>query len=144
MSTADTTVTRDIWINAPRERVWGAITNADTIMKWWGDTWVIHRLEVGGLIEFGRPGDMLNATIAVLDPPRQFSIHWPSQPNYQAANAYTIFDLAEENGGTRITVTETGYEALSGAERQERMDSTGSGYTKVLANLKAYVEGSGK
>jgi uncharacterized protein YndB with AHSA1/START domain len=142
MSTGDTTVTRDIWINAPRELVWGAITNADTIMKWWGDTWIIHRLEVGGKIEFGQPGDMLNATIAVLDPPRQFSIHWPSQPNYQADNAYTIFDLAEENGGTRITVTETGYETLSGAERQERMDRTGNGYTMVLANLKAYIEGS--
>jgi hypothetical protein len=96
---------------------------------------------VGGGIEFGRPGDMIHATIAVLDPPRQFSIHWPPQPNYQAANAYTIFDLADENGGTRITVTETGYEALSGAERQERLNRTGQGYTMVLANLKAYVEG---
>jgi hypothetical protein len=76
----------------------------------------------------------------VLNPPRQFSIHWPPQPNYQATNAYTIFDLAEENGGTRITVTETGYEALSGEARQQRMERSGQGYTMVMANLKAYVE----
>jgi uncharacterized protein YndB with AHSA1/START domain len=141
MNAAEPVVRRDIWIAAPIERVWGAVTNAEQIMKWWGDTWIIHTLKVGGTIEFGRTGDMLQATIAVLDPPRQFSIHWPSQPNYQAENAYTIFDLAEENGGTLLTVTETGYEALSSAERQERMDRTGQGYTAVLANLKVYLEG---
>jgi uncharacterized protein YndB with AHSA1/START domain len=140
MDSSETVVKRDIWIAAPRERVWGAITNAETIMKWWGDTWIIDTLEVGGKVEFGQPGDMIHATIAVLDPPRQFSIHWPPQPHYQAENAYTIFDLAEENNGTRLTVTETGYEALSGSERQERMNRTGSGYTMVLANLKSYVE----
>ncbi|MEO8611095.1 MAG: SRPBCC domain-containing protein [Chloroflexota bacterium] len=140
MDAEETVVKRDIWIAAPRERVWGAITNAETIMQWWGDTWIIPKLEVGGGIKFGRPGSMIQATIAVLDPPRQFSIHWPPQPNYQAENAYTIFDLAEENGGTRVTVSETGYEALSGAERQERLNRTGSGYTMVLANLKSYVE----
>ncbi|MBZ0288535.1 MAG: SRPBCC domain-containing protein [Anaerolineae bacterium] len=142
MDTAEPVVRRDIWIAAPVERVWGAVTNPEQIMKWWGDIWIIHVLEVGGIIEFGRPGDMIHATIAALDPPRRFSIHWPSQPNYPAENAYTIFDLAEANGGTLLTVTETGYEALSGAERQERMDRTGRGYTTVLANLKAYLEGS--
>ena len=142
MNAAETVVKRDIWIAAPRERVWQAVTNAEMIMKWWGDTWIINALKVGGGIEFGRPGDMIHATIAVLDPPRQFSIHWPWQEQYQAENAYTIFDLAEENNGTRVTVTETGYEALSGEERQERLNRTGQGYTTVLANLKAYVDGS--
>jgi uncharacterized protein YndB with AHSA1/START domain len=140
MDIAESVVKRDIWIAAPREQVWQAITKAETIMKWWGDTWIINALQVGGGIEFGRPGDMIHATIAVLDPPRQFSIHWPPQPNYQAENAYTIFDLAEENNGTRITVTETGYEALSGEARQQRMERSGQGYTMVMANLKAYVE----
>ena len=141
MNAAETVVKRDIWIAAPRERVWQAVTNAEMIMKWWGDTWIINALKVGGGIEFGRPGDMIHATIAALDPPRQFSIHWPPPPNYQATNAYTIFDLTDENNGTRVTVTETGYEALSGEERQERLNCTGQGYNTVLANLKAYVEG---
>jgi hypothetical protein len=53
---------------------------------------------------------------------------------------FTIFRLEEENGGTRVTVTETGFEALPDDIRQERFDSTAKGYETVLAGLKVYVE----
>lgn len=29
-------VERSIWINAPRERVWRAITETEQIRQWWG------------------------------------------------------------------------------------------------------------
>ena len=33
-------VERSIWVNAPRERVWQAITRAEEIRQWWGsDYW---------------------------------------------------------------------------------------------------------
>lgn len=40
-----------------------------------------------------------------------------------------------------MTVTETGFEALPDAIRQERVDKTAEGYATVLEGLKAYVEG---
>ena len=141
MDSRGVVVKTDIWIDAPPERVWQAITNHDQIMKWWGDTWIIPELKVGGGVEFGRPGDMIHATIAVLDPPHQFSIHWPSLPDHPSDNVYTIYDLKPENGGTLLIVTETGYESLLEDERQQRMERTKLGYIKVLENLKAYIEG---
>ena len=36
-------VERSVWIAAPRERVWRAITEAEQIMQWWGgDHWEIE------------------------------------------------------------------------------------------------------
>lgn len=135
------TVERSIWIDAPRERVWQAITTVEEIRQWWGhDHWEIDTLEVGGVIRFGDPDDLMVATIGVLDPPRQFTIEWPPQEQYHSIPILTTYVLTEERGGTRVTVSETGFEALSDDIRQQRFDSTAQGYETVLADLKAFVE----
>lgn len=134
-------VERSIWISAPRERVWRAITEAEQIRQWWGgDHWEIAALQVGATVAFGDPDDLMFATIAVVDPPREFSLRWPPQSQYHSIEMITTFRLEEENGGTRVTVTESGFEALPGDVRQQRVDSTAQGYETVLAGLKAYVE----
>lgn len=135
-------VERSIWINAPIQRVWEAITQVEQLRQWWGgDYWEISALEVGATIKFGDPNDLMLAEVAVAEPPHQFSIHWPPQPQYHQLNMVTHYMLSEENGGTRVTVTETGYEALPDDIRQQRYDSSTKGYTTVLASLKTYVEG---
>jgi len=136
------TVERTIWIAAPRERVWQAITDAKQIRQWWEDYWEIPALEVGGTVKFGDEDDPMLATIAVVDRPREFAIQWPPQPQYHSIDVFTRYVLEEENGGTRVTVSETGFEALPDDIRQQRFDSTAEGYTTVLASLKDYVEGS--
>lgn len=135
------TVERSIWINASRERVWRAITETEQIRQWWGnDYWNIATLEVGATVEFGEADNPMYATIAVLDPPREFSLQWPPQPQYHSIDVYTTFHLEEENGGTRVTVIETGFEALPESIRQERFESTLRGYETVLTDLKTHVE----
>ncbi len=44
-----TELKRSIWINAPRERVWRAITDAEQVNQWWNkdDRWEIPALRVG-------------------------------------------------------------------------------------------------
>lgn len=135
------TVERNIWIKAPRERVWKAIT--EEIQQWWGgeDRWEISTLEVGGTIKFGYGDEMMLAKIDVMDAPRQFTIQWPPQEQYHSILIYTTYLLAEENGGTRVTVSETGFELLPDDVRQKRYDSTLAGYETVLAGLKTHVEG---
>jgi uncharacterized protein YndB with AHSA1/START domain len=136
-------VEKSIWINAPRERVWQAITTPAQINQWWGgnDHWAFSALEVGAAVTFGYGSEAMQATIAVVDPPRQFSIKWPPQAQYHMIDIYTIYQLEEENGGTRVTVTETGFEALPDDIRQTRFDQTAKGYATVLDGLKAHVEG---
>jgi uncharacterized protein YndB with AHSA1/START domain len=134
------TVERSIWINAARERVWRAVTESEQIRQWWGDYWEITALEVGATVKFGDPDDLMLATVAVMDRPREFAIQWPPQPQYHSIAMLTTYRLEEENGGTRVTVTETGFEALPDDIRQKRYDSTAKGYETVLGDLKAHVE----
>lgn len=134
-------VERSIWINAPRERVWHAVTESEQINQWWGgDYWEITALQVGATVKFGDPNDLMVATITIVDPPREFSLQWPPQPQYHSIPMFTTFRLEEEKGGTRVTVTETGFEAMPDTIRQERFDSTAKGYETVLADLKRHVE----
>lgn len=133
-------VERSIWINASRERVWQAITISEQIRQWWGDYWEISALEEGATIKFGDAADPMLASVALADAPHEFRIQWPAQAQYHHTEIFTIFVLTEENGGTRVTVTETGFEALPEAVRQKRIDSTAQGYETVLAGLKTFVE----
>lgn len=139
-------VERTIWIAAPRERVWQAITDAEQIMQWWSgdDHWEIPTLEVGATVKFGDPDDLMTAIIEVLDPPRQFTLKWPPQPGYHFIEMHMTYFLEEENGGTRVTVTESGFEGLPDTIRQKRIDQTTEGYATVLQGLKDFVERVGQ
>ncbi len=134
-------VVRSIWIAAPRERVWDAITDSQQLQQWWGDYWEISAVEVGATVKFGEPEDFMLAAVSVVDPPREFGIQWPPQEQYHMIDITTTFLLDEENNGTRITVTETGFDALPDDIRQKRYDQTASGYETVLKDLKELVEG---
>jgi uncharacterized protein YndB with AHSA1/START domain len=135
-------VERTIWIDAPRERVWRAITEDRQIARWWPPgNWEIPSLETGASVKFGTDPHVSLATIEVVHPPRQFTLHWQPNPTFPVDTMITTFLLEEENGGTRVTVTQTGFEALTEDVRQQQLDKTGQGYTTVLQNLKALVEG---
>jgi uncharacterized protein YndB with AHSA1/START domain len=133
-------VKRDIWIDAPPSRVWRAITDPQQLGQWWPpDEWEIPTLEVGGTVKFGAE-DAAYATIGVVDKPRQFTLNWKPNEKFPAATMSTTWMLVEENGGTRLTVTEAGFEGLPEDIRQERFEQTAEGYTHVLDDLKALLE----
>ena len=136
------TVERSIWINAPRERVWKAVTTAEQIRQWWGegDYWELSGLYVGATIKFGDPDNLMLAKVATVEPLQEFAIEWPPQQHYHSIAMITRYVLHEESGGTRVTVTETGFEALPDTIRQQRFEQTSAGYAQVLEGLKGYLE----
>jgi uncharacterized protein YndB with AHSA1/START domain len=139
-------VERTIWIAAPRERAWRAVTEPEQLDQWYATyyRWEIPALQVGTTIKFYNKDDDTDiqlATIEVVDPPRQFTLRWQPHPQYPATTLATTFFLAEENGGTRVTINESGYESLPDDERQQWLDATGAGYTMSMENLKAHLEG---
>ena len=139
-------VERSIWIDAPRERVWQAVTRPDALDRWYATyyRWDIPALKAGATVKFYNkddPTDMQIATIEVVDPPREFTLRWQPDQEYPAVTLVTRFLLQEENGGTRATLIESGYELLPDGVRQKWLDATGGGYTMSMENLRAYVEG---
>lgn len=137
-------VERSIWIKAPRERVWKAITDPDQITSWFspGTQWRGTGLKVGGQISVYNPEmdkDMYIQVVEHLDPPRQLITRSVPEEAGEVPHI-TIWSLDEENGGTRLLLTYTGYELESADTRQQNMEQNAFGFGMMLENLKAVVE----
>lgn len=135
-------IERSIWIKATRERVWRAITDPDELGKWFspGTQWHGTGLKVGGKIYVQNPetgAEMYTQVIEVVDPPHRL-ITRSAPPEIAHA---TVWTLDEENGGTRLTITNTGYELESDDVRHTNMEQNAFGFGMMLENIKAHVEG---
>lgn len=136
-------VKRSIWINAPPERAWSAVTDPKQLTRWYATqfAWEIPSLAVGSRLKFHNSDtEILHATIEVVNPPREFTVRWEPSAHYSVV-LVTSFLLTAENGGTRVTIHESGYEGVPADERQEWLDATGHGYAMSVENLKAHLEG---
>lgn len=138
-------VERSIWIAAPRERVWRAVTDPAQMEHWFspGTSWQMSALEVGGKLFTRNPetGDeQYTQFIQQVDPLRRFAIQTTPEPSgsYQV----TTYTLREENQGTRLTVIHSGYDAMPAEARSNAMEQNAFGFGMMLENVKAYVEGS--
>jgi uncharacterized protein YndB with AHSA1/START domain len=135
-------VHRNIWIKAPINRVWMAITDPAQIQQWFSPTipWVVTALEVGGKI-YAQGYESQTGVIEILDAPREFAYRWTSPSASDPVTTLTTFTLKEENGGTRVTISESMSGALSEEIMQQRIQQNGRGWKMALRNMKAYMEG---
>jgi uncharacterized protein YndB with AHSA1/START domain len=138
-------VERSIWIAAPREKVWSAITDPAQLENWFspGTSWKLTALEVGGRLFIPDPetGDETNVQVLqIVDPPEHFVTH--SLPVSPGSSEVTAYLLQEERGGTRLTITNSGYEFLPDDGRWSAMEQNAFGFGMMLENLRAYVESS--
>jgi len=134
------TVERSIWIDAPRERVWQAVTDPEQIAQWFLPPFLgaqMKRDDSGQLLVSMGDMDIAIAALEGVDQPRQVISR--GVPDRLLATTYT---LEEEKGGTLVTVTMSGFESLSEDARQERLGPSGAAWEKALANLKAYIAGT--
>jgi uncharacterized protein YndB with AHSA1/START domain len=137
-------VERSIWINAPRERVWQALTDPAQVEQWFspGTSWTMTAFEVGGrffVYDAEHQAELYTQVIEVLDPPRRYATRSaPTPPEQPHLSEWT---LSEEAGGTRLTISYSGYELDPADGREAAMEQTAFGFGLMLANVRAVVEG---
>jgi uncharacterized protein YndB with AHSA1/START domain len=139
-------VERSIWIAATLEQVWPALTEPAQLEQWYavGCPWEIPELKVGAAVRFfNTPEDVLPAVIEALEPPRLWSLRWLPTAATPGSNVVTTFRLDAENGGTRVTINEAGYETTPEAGRREWMEQARAGYGESLRSLAALYEHQG-
>jgi uncharacterized protein YndB with AHSA1/START domain len=100
--------------DAPRERVWRAMTEPALLARWWGrgNKLVIERCEVerGGhwrFVEHSPEGGVhgFEGRFREVAPPERLAMtfEWDGMPGYVAINTMTLHDLG--NGRTRLVST---------------------------------------
>ena len=138
----DMTVERSIWIDAPREQVWQAVTEPDQIAQWFLPVTLgaqMQRHDDGRLSVLLGPMAVDVARLEALEPPHRVTSR--ALPDGLLA---TIYTLEEADGGTQLTVTMSGIDALPADARRDRLQMSGDAWDQTLQNLKAHVAGTEK
>jgi len=140
-------IEREIQIDAPAERVWSLITEAEHIGRWFGDSGAEVDLRPGGAMtmRWADYGVGL-ARIVDVEPHTRFSWRWVPYPSdgaepVEGNSTLVEFTLAPEAGGTRLRVVESGFELLdrTPAKIDEAVQGNTKGWEKELGELREYA-----
>jgi uncharacterized protein YndB with AHSA1/START domain len=138
-------VRRSIRIDAPVARVWQAVTEPAMVSQWFGEL-ALPAVEVGatGTISWPDHGS-IPIGIKALDEPRSVTYVWnndhsssayPAEFDESEAMTFT-FTLQPEEGGTRLTVVETGFETTH--DPAANMEDHRGGWDYELDELRALL-----
>jgi uncharacterized protein YndB with AHSA1/START domain len=140
------TVTRTVTIAAAVEKVWAALTEPEHIVRWFGQGAVLDTVAVGGKGSFTFEGfGEFPVQIEELDAPRVIAYRWgnenavaidPIDPNRSTVFRFTLEPV---DGGTQLTVVESGFDTLK--DPTASMESNRGGWNSELDELIAYLEG---
>lgn len=127
------TIEQTTWVNAPRERVWQAVSTPAGLSAWLSPTTPEIVMDDG---EDGKLTVFFHA-IAIrenVDAPNEITLR--NQPD---GTTTTTFSLSDENGGTRVTLRMV---MAGGDDDPEAVTSRGERWRMALENLKAHCEGT--
>ncbi len=143
-------IDRTIEIQAPPERVWRALTNGPELSSWF-------QVKIEGEIAPGKEvwmttmhpehaGQRFWVRFVEMTPPRRFAWQWhpgavDPKVDYSREQPTTVtFTLEPSGAGTRLSVAETGFDAISLERRANVYRDNSQGWTEVLVWLQRYAE----
>ena len=143
-------IDRSIELNAPPDRVWRALTNAEELSAWF-------QVTIEGAIAQGtevwmtsvhpdHAGQRFRVRIAELTRPNRVVWEWhpgevdPALDYSREPRTTVTFSLEPSGRGTRLSVSETGFDAITLARRAKVYKDNSEGWAAVLVWLQQYVE----
>jgi uncharacterized protein YndB with AHSA1/START domain len=152
-STGTDRIEKTITLRAPRARVWRALTDAQEFGEWF-------RVRLEGKFEPGatlrgfitHPGYehlRMDITIERLEPERLVSWRWhpyaidANRDYTREPTTLVTFELVEVAGGTRLELSETGFDQLPPERRAEAFRMNDGGWSAQMVNIERHVAPAG-
>lgn len=143
-------IEKSMVLRAPRSRVWRALTDSAEFGTWF-------RAKLEGGFEVGATGCgrvtyegyehlTMEMRIEAIEPESRFAFRWhpgagvPEDPA-TAPTTLVEFRLEDIAGGTRLTVIESGFDALPPELRESAFRDNSSGWTIQMENITTHVGG---
>ena len=151
-------IERSIVIDAPRERVWRALSNAEEFGAWFGadlkgQSFALGQRVRGRMGQCGHEGHenvWFDVVIERMEPPELLSWHWhpyaidPAVDYAAEPPTQVVFTLRAAPGqGTLLTVVESGFDRVPPHRRLEAFRMHGQGWDMQLGNVARHVEAAG-
>lgn len=139
-------IVRTIELKASRERVWKAITTESEFEQWFGIKVLDGEFKPGTRVKVrsthpGYEHIEFYITIEKMEVPHLFSWRWipgATQPQDEPTTLVE-FRLQEVGEGTRVTITESGFDRLSLAYRAAAYKDNTGGWEYQAKSLTNYV-----
>jgi len=142
-------IEKQIELKAPVSRVWRALTDYREFGEWF-------RVAIEGSFEPGKPARghitypgyehvIWQVVIQQMEPDRLFSFTWHPyavDPNTDYSNetpTLVEFRLEKTATGTRLTLTESGFENVPAHRRAEAFRMNDGGWTEQMKNIENHV-----
>ncbi|TZF86874.1 vanillate O-demethylase oxidoreductase VanB [Lysobacter lacus] len=145
-------IERSIVINAPRERVWRALTDTTEFGTWFGaklqgQSFTAGQRVRGPITSCGHEHIDFDVVVERIEPQTVLAYRWHPYPvdpsvDYSAETPTLVtFTLSEApDGATRVTVVESGFEQVPPARRLEAFRMNDRGWAAQLDCLARHVE----
>ena len=144
------TIEKSVIINAPIDRVWRAISDHREFGEWFGvalDQPFVAGAASTGQIHFRDRKFEWNADIVAIEPPHRLSFRWrpyaiDPDVDYSAEPKTLVEFMLEADGeATRLTVIESGFDAIPAHRRDEAYRMNSQGWAAQVENVRKHVEG---
>ena len=142
-------IEKRVTLRAPRARVWRAITAVEEFGAWFRvklDGPFAEGATVRGQITYpGYEHLTMEVVVERIEPERYFAYRWHPyavEPgvDYSAESTTLVeFMLDEADGGTRVTIVESGFDRVPAGRRAEAFRMNDGGWTIQAGNLERYV-----
>jgi uncharacterized protein YndB with AHSA1/START domain len=140
-------IQKTIILRAPRSKVWRALTDSQQFGEWFQaqvEGRFVPGQRAGGSITYpGYEHLRFEVVVEQMEPERLFSWRWQPGGNSVVDPAepttLVVFELEEVPEGTRLTVTETGFDRIPVSRRAKAYRENDAGWTGQMESLRKYL-----
>ena len=142
-------IEKSIILHATRSRVWRAITNAEEFGTWFRvqlEGTFVQGATIRGKITYpGYEHLTMEMQVERIEPERYFAYRWHPyaiDPNVDYSSEPTTlveFRLEDADGGTLLTIVESGFDQIPLARRAEAFRMNDRGWAEQTRNIERHV-----
>ena len=143
-------IDRTIDVNAPPDRVWRALTTAKDLSSWFRVT-IEGEIAPGAEVWMtsthpGHEGQRFLVRFTEMSKPHRFAWQWhpgavdPAVDYSREPWTTVTFTLEPSGRGTRLSVSETGFNEISLSRRAKVFADNSGGWTEVIVWIQKYAE----
>jgi uncharacterized protein YndB with AHSA1/START domain len=150
MNASTDRIERKILLKAPRSRVWRALSNAEEFGNWFGvalkgKAFVAGQRVQGYITYPGYEHLLFDVLVERMEPERLMSMRWhpaaidPAVDYSKEPTTLVVFELAEAEGGTLLTLVESGFDQIPPERRLEAFRMNSGGWDEQMKNIEKHV-----
>ena len=142
-------IEKQITLDAPRSRVWRALTEVKEFNAWFGvslATPFSPGAEVSGQINIPKYEHVtMTIWIETMEPPRFFSFRWhpyaiePGVDYSAEPTTLVSFTLEDVGTSTRLTIVESGFDSIPESRRAKAFGMNSNGWNGQAENLRKFL-----